>query len=68
MLTNWSGSNSESPAVPPPSGLLELPSLGAHVGLGVAVRDAGRLPEVLHSLPGVLGPPEQNLFEEMPHD
>lgn len=38
----------------PSSGLLKLPALGAHIGLGVGVGHSWCLAKVLHSLPGVL--------------
>merc|ERR1719221_666827 len=45
---------------PAAASLLELPALGADVGLGVAVGHARRLPEVLLGLPGLHGAAEEH--------
>jgi len=44
----------EAPAVPPPSSLLEFPSLRANIRLGVTVWDSRRRAKVLNSFPGIL--------------
>ena len=53
--------NLESTAVSPATSLLELPSLGAHIWLGVAVRHARSLAKVPHCLTGILGAPQEDL-------
>jgi hypothetical protein len=51
----------ESTAVPPATSLFKLPSLGTHIWLSVAMRHTRSLTKVLHSLPGVLGSPQEDL-------
>lgn len=51
----------EASAVPPSSCLLKLPSLGADIRLGVAVRHTRRWAKVLHGFPSILRSPQQNL-------
>lgn len=51
----------ESTAVPPATSLLELPSLGAHIWLGVAVWHTRSLAEMPNCLTSILGPPQEDL-------
>jgi hypothetical protein len=55
------GLDLEPTAVPPATSLLELPSLGAHVRLGVAVWHTRSLAKVSHCLTGILGTPQEDL-------
>ena len=55
------GLDLEPTAVPSATSLLELPSLGAHIRLGVAVWHTRSLAKVSHCLTGVLGTPQKDL-------
>jgi len=59
----WWGTklNFEASAVTATSGLLKLSTLGACVRLSITVWHTWCPPKVLHCLPSILGPPQQNL-------